>query len=164
MNRGKLTAILTTSIFAAVLMSGCVGLDNTYMYIQYEAYYDTSLNVDAIEKVFSEYNITIDYRNPYINALSFLYGQGINNAPVEPTNGILYLNYSHKQYRAYLDIELNGSEYPRPHWTEDCDKIFEERKPLLKESMNYIISVIYEATGMTPVYNKFDTGDGAQIN
>ena len=164
LNRGKLTAILTTILFAAVLLSGCIGkIDNTYMYIQYESYYDTSLNIDVIERTFSEANITTEAKYTYTNVLSFSYGRGINNASIESSYGILYPNHDVRQYHAILNIELDGSQYPRPHWTEDYHNIFEKRKPLLNESMNYIIGLIYEATGLTPVYKEFITGDGAQI-
>ncbi len=144
-------------------MSGCIGLDNTYMYIQYEAYYDTPLNIEVINRTFYEANITIESRYTYTTVLSFSYGRGINNAPVEPTNGILYPNHDVKQYHAVLHIELDGSKYPRPHWTENTDKVFEKRKPLLRESMDYIIILIYEANGENPVHKEFITGDGSQI-
>lgn len=164
LNGKKLTAVSIPLVLAAVLISSCVGLDNTYMYIQYEAYYDTPLDIDAIENILTKENITYKMINTYTHILSFSYGQDFNNASVEPTSCILYPNHIVDNYHANLNIELDGSKYPRPHWTEDTNKINEIRKPILGESMNYITDLIYQATGLTPVHKEFNTGDGAQID
>jgi hypothetical protein len=157
-------AIVISILLAVFLFSGCIGEnDNFYMYIQYEAYYNAPLSIDEIEKIFSEANISFDRKYTYTDVISFSFGKGINEARVEPTYAILYPEKTYGEYPAILNIELNGSEYPRPHWTDDYKNINENRKPILKESMNYIVNLIKEATGMMPVNKEFKTGDGAQI-
>jgi hypothetical protein len=131
------------------------------MFIKYKSYYETPLNIELIEEIFSENNISFKSRNSYSDTISFSYGRGFNNASVKSTYGILFPNHEIDQYEAHLSIELDASEYPRPLWTEDYDRVFEERKPFLEESMDYIIDLIYNATGLTPVHKEFVTRDGS---
>lgn len=135
MPKKMLCSIVIIVIFSSI-NSGCFDLPTFFEY-HYHAYYEKSLNLSAIETEMN--NHSIDTSTYYPATLYCTYGISFNNISVADSHckmGNVGLNH-------YVHIRLYGAHEER---RDDLEK----HKPSIIQSMEYLISIIYNATGENP--------------
>ncbi|MHA1954888.1 MAG: hypothetical protein ACW96U_13180 [Candidatus Heimdallarchaeaceae archaeon] len=143
-------------------LSGCL-YDNYEIRsnLMYYANYEEVLDFDGICEVFSLHNVSFEKDEEYIN---FSFGKGVNNDSLDFTKGAVR-KYGYEvtvqttKPHSELWITLNESEYPYIKKTGDYKKKLESRKPILEKSMDYLTSLVYDATGLKPDIKKFEYGN-----
>jgi hypothetical protein len=151
-----LIAVLIMIILAA---SGCTGpviKKNIY----YRAYYRSVFDLAKIETVLANNNITIQCENDNIY---FDWEKGVNGKSVEATEGVIYKYGGSREDESgeysELILSLDSVAYKAVDKDDDYKRKLEYRKPMLEDSMEYLTSLIEEATGEQPESKKFVYGD-----
>lgn len=160
--RGKQLSLFVLScvIILVCSSSGCI-FQEDYLCISYWAEYDEPIDLKAVEKIFTENNISCELHED-VKALHFSFSKRqIDNDTIEGTHGSVWgdsWRYSGKKYKSDMFIELDTSMFPHIKKGEDKEKLY-SYKPYLNKSMDYVTTLIYNATGLWPVMKEYDIGD-----
>jgi len=130
----------------------------------YWAEYDKTVDVKSLEEIFTENNISCDF-NEDKTVLSFSFSKReIDNETIEGTYGTIWSEswrYSFGNYKSDVCIELDQNVFPHVKKGEGKEKLY-AYKPYLNNSMDYVTTLIYNATGLWPAMKKYEIEDGTQ--
>lgn len=144
--------------------SGCIFQEN-YLAIAYWAEYDETVNVRSVEIIFTDNNITCEL-NDKKTTLHFSFGKRvIGNETIEGTHGTIWAETwsyswdgSKKKEGSEMFIELDTSVFPHIKKGESKEKLY-SYKPYLNNSMDYVTTLIYNATGLWPAMKEYTIED-----
>lgn len=140
--------------------SGCIFWEN-YLCISYWAEYDEPINLKAVEKIFTENNISCELDEDF-KALGFSFSKReIGNETIMSSHGCVWgdtWTSSGRNYKSEMFIELDTSMFPHIKRGDNKEKLY-SYKPYLNNSMDYITTLIYNATGLWPAMKEYDIGD-----
>lgn len=140
-----------------IFSSGCTSPDEVKINIGYWAYFDQQLDLDDISRALFEKNITFDNNGDVINLV--LEKTEVNDTFESSEVSIWKESWTSGGYTSELLLTLDDSEYPPLRKTLDYREKLDQRKPYLENTMEYIIDIIEESTGNTPIKTEFDYDD-----
>jgi hypothetical protein len=151
--------LLTGIIFMAVIFSsGCLDNYEDEITIEYWAYYEETLNFSNITSVLDQNGILFNQKEIVI---SFSFSKKINNETIEPSRGKIWKkSWTTEEYPSEMMIELDPDRYPWVSKEDDYKSKLDKRKPILEDSLGYISTLIYNATGLWPVNKEYKYSDG----
>ncbi len=131
-------------------------------FVEYEAYYNVSLDLYSIEHEL-EYN-NISTLTGFMGSSPYSYkvcsfGKGFNNVSFNDT--ICYIYDQDKSFNTsitYVSLRLYD-EYDG----QVISRTWDEMESDLEKSMEYIIDIIYDVTGERPDYCEFIREDGSSL-
>ena len=157
----KLSIFSIGIIFILIISTlGCVN-DEERLFISYWAYYDDTLDLNEIDQVFLLHNISSENNG---DVITFYINEEIENNSIAKTHGWIWKeSWTSKSksnnYNSELNIVLDDNEYPNLKKTGDYKDKLDSRKPLLENSMNYIVDLIYNVSGKLPDKKDFTYED-----
>lgn len=151
---------LSCVIILVCSSSGCIFQEN-YLAIAYWAEYDQPIDLNAVEEIFTDNNISCELHED-VKALHFSFGKRqIDNETIEGGHGSVWgdtWTSLGKKYKSEMFIELDTSMFPHIKKGENKEKLY-SYKPYLNKSMDYVTTLIYNATGLWPVMKEYKIED-----
>ena len=160
--RGKHWPLFALSCVIILMCSssGCIFQEN-YLNIEYWAEYDESIDLKAVEKIFTDNNISCELHED-VKALHFSFSKRqIGNETIESSLGSVWGDSwvsPHGKYKSDMFIALDPNVFPHIKKGDNKENLY-SRKPYLEKAMDYVTTLIYNATGLWPVMKEYDIVD-----
>ena len=138
-----------------------MSISSGVVFMEYQTLYEGELDIQAIGNQLNSSGIEYKFytqnqinNNYTYKIIEFNFGTNFNNSQLNDTRCIIYQTPPDGKY--HVNIRMYGA---------DCSNMneLEQYKPAIEDSMDFIVDIIFNVTGKSPIRTEYVYEDGGSL-